>query len=97
MTNDQRIDPEGKLAEMLESAQKQMAAAHQFLQEKRQAALAAGIIESESYAKIIDAASELHNALNTMRWAIGEHDADLESPSGKPHTDVDNLFAEMGL
>lgn len=49
----------------------------------------------DEFTTAIAAACDLHNALNTLLWSIGEHDADLESPSGISYTDVSQLLKAM--
>lgn len=48
----------------------------------------------DAYAEAITAAADLHNSLNSLRWAIGEHDADL-SPVSKPFTNATDLIKHL--
>ena len=48
----------------------------------------------EAYTAAIAAAADLHNSLNTLRWVIGEHDADL-SPVSKPFTNAADLIKNL--
>lgn len=49
----------------------------------------------ESNAEAIGALQELHDAMVDLRWAVIEHDADLEKPKGKAFTNVEKLFADL--
>lgn len=53
-----------------------------------------GIVDA--YASLIDDVAEFHNHLNALSWAIGEHNADFDKPTGRAYTDVDAMFADMG-
>lgn len=48
----------------------------------------------EVYTEAIAAAADLHNSLNSLRWVIGEHDADL-SPVSKPFTNAADLIKNL--
>ena len=37
----------------------------------------------DEFTRTISVLSDLHNKLNDLRWAVGEHDADLEKPGTK--------------
>ena len=52
----------------------------------------------DAYYDMLNAAADLHNALNALCWVIGEHDADLErvAPSG-PYSSAEDLFAALGV
>lgn len=43
----------------------------------------------------IDALQKLHDALVDLRWAVIEHDADLEEPEGKVFDNVEDLIADL--
>lgn len=37
----------------------------------------------EEFTRTINVLADLHNKINDLRWAVGEHDADLEKPGAK--------------
>lgn len=83
------IDEDEKLAQEMESAQALMEEVYQELIIKRQHALddhnltdEDGI--AEAYTEAIAAAADLHNAINTLRWNIGEHDVDVAHACDQP-------------
>lgn len=43
----------------------------------------------------IAALQKLHDALVDLRWAVLEHDADLEEPEGKTFGNVDDVIADL--
>lgn len=49
------------------------------------------------YQRAIAVTADLHNAILDLRWAIMEHDVDLDKPTGKVYSDVDEMFRDMGL
>ncbi|MBI5437484.1 MAG: hypothetical protein HY936_00750 [Nitrosomonadales bacterium] len=49
------------------------------------------------YKRTITVTADLHNSVLDLRWAIMEHDVDLEKPGSKQYTDVDEMFKDMGL
>jgi hypothetical protein len=51
----------------------------------------------QAYCDIINATADLHNAINDLCWAIGEHDADYDKPTGKSYKSAAEMFADMGL
>lgn len=77
------IDPDDTLHGLLEKAQSMVEQVYQELIAKRQSArddlrLCEDDGIDASYTEAIAAAADLHNALNTLRWNIGEHDVDAE-------------------
>ena len=49
----------------------------------------------EGNAEAIAALQELYDAMVDLRWAVVEHDADLERPKGKAFANVKDLFADI--
>lgn len=49
----------------------------------------------EAYARLIAAAADLHNVVADLRWAIGEHDADLDESSGAPLSTAEEIAAYL--
>ena len=43
----------------------------------------------------IGALRSLHDRMVDLRWAVLEHDADLETPDGKVYDDVEELVADL--
>ena len=43
----------------------------------------------------ISALQRLHDSMVDLRWAIAEHDADLEEPEGKALNNVEDLIADL--
>ena len=50
---------------------------------------------SVSNEEAIGALQKLHDALVDLRWAVIEHDADLEEPEGKAFDNVEDLVADL--
>ena len=50
---------------------------------------------SERSEEAIVALQKLHDALVDLRWAVLEHDADLEEPEGKACGNVDDAIADL--
>lgn len=81
------LDPDGKAEKKLLKAQEITRDLYNRLIEKRQYARQDdrlteedGVVEE--YTRNIAVVADLHNGLNELRWAIGEHDADLAKGSG---------------
>lgn len=76
------IDHDGKAADSLQEAQVAARQLYEDLVPRHKAAVADRRLTrddgvAEEYQRLIQIVSELHDALNDLRWAIGEHDADL--------------------
>ena len=50
---------------------------------------------SVSNQEAISALQKLHDALVDLRWAVIEHDADLDEPEGKVFDNVEDLIADL--
>ena len=50
---------------------------------------------SERNEEAIVALQKLHDVMVDLRWAVLEHDADLEEPKGKAFDNVEDLFADL--
>lgn len=86
-----KIDPNFVASSAATSAEEASVALYNLLLKKRTSALAAKSLDGvdkeavvEAYNHAIAAVAEVHNSFADLRWAIGEHDADLEEPTGKP-------------
>ena len=77
------IDPDGSIQEDLERVQENVETLYQALIERRQHGREDRQLTEEdgieaAYTEAIAQAADLHNAINTLRWNIGEHDIDAE-------------------
>ena len=50
---------------------------------------------SKTSEEAIAALRSLHDRMVDLRWAVLEHDADLETPDGKTYDDVEELVADL--
>lgn len=98
------IDAEGKLSGLIETTEIVLNDLYNTLISKRAAARKTAALDGEDKELIVDeytsaiaTVADLHNAMTDLRWAVMEHDADLEKDTGKTYTDVDKMFADMGL
>ena len=83
------VDADRTLYTLLEEVEGDLQKLHQLLIDKRNAASRAPELNGDhrtvvvdEYTAAISAIAELHNLMTDLRWAIGEHDADLEKPTG---------------
>ena len=51
---------------------------------------------SVSNGETIGALEKLHDAMVDLRWAVLEHDADVEDPEGQAFDNVEDLVADLG-
>lgn len=86
-----KIDPSNVVTSAVITAEESSVALYNVLLDKRAHAIAAVELDGdnkeavvEAYNRAISAVADLHNAFADLRWTIGEHDADLEEPTGKP-------------
>ncbi len=94
------VDADGTLCTLLEEVEGDLQRLHQVLLDKRNAARRAPELKGEhktavvdEYTAAISAIAELHNLMSSLRWAIGEHDADLEKPTGPDISSTSELEA----
>ena len=83
------IDEDEKLANEMESAQVMVEELYQELLAKRQHAINDHNLTDEdgiadAYTEAVAAAADLHNAINTLRWNIAEHDVDVSKSCDGP-------------
>lgn len=91
------IDKDGKLGAVLLGTQTQLKEHHRLLKSRCNAARADASLRPddgvvEEYCRFITSVAELHNDLNTLRWAMAEHDAEYSKPLGSFDT-TEKLFA----
>lgn len=81
---------EGRLKEVVKALEHKRAAAESDhrLGEHREDLIA-------EFDTAIDAISQLHDILVELRWAIAEHDADLEEPTGKAFSNAEDMFTSL--
>ena len=86
-----KLDPKDVATSAALTSEETSVALYNLLIQKRKFAIAARELDGddkaavvEAYNRAIAAVADLHNAFADLRWAIGEHDADLEEPTGKP-------------
>lgn len=97
------IDPDDAIQDDLERAQREVKALYEILIDKRHAGRSDRRITEDdgieaAYTEAIAQAADLHNAINTLRWNIGEHDIDATTePKGPIYaaSDVDALFDDI--
>ena len=98
------IDVEDKLSGTIETVESRLNDIYNLLISMRDTDLEAAELDGpdkvlivDEYTSAITAVADLHNAMTDLRWAVMEHDADLEKDTGKTFTDVNEMFADMGL
>lgn len=96
------IDQGDVLCDKLEKAQALVEKLHTVLQTKRESAQRAAELRDDdgvvdAYTDAIAQVADLHDAINGLRWAIMEHDADLSPAAGKRYTsgNIEELFSEL--
>lgn len=99
-TDSTPIDKDGSTLEKLLTAQKSCERLFEVLVARKKSAeadsrLTADDGVADEFSRTADVVIEAHNALNDLRWAIDEHDADLESVSGAPFSDPEALRAYL--
>ena len=99
--HDAPIDPENKLAPISASAEAAVRQTICALQESREAWVQSPISEehgeevSERIEEAIGSLKKLHDEMVNVRWAVMEHDADLEEPEGTKFDNADSLIADL--
>lgn len=96
------IAPDADLIELFDKARDKVGNAHQLLAARRHEAVNTPSLRehdgvAEAYALLVGATAELHNRLNELSWAIGEHNADFEKPTGKAYANIEDMFQDMGV
>lgn len=88
---EEALDPNNKMIEGLEQAEESLRGAADILRKKRALAESDNSLNGNYERKVISAFERavvtvegLHDAVVDFRWAILEHDAGLEQPTGNP-------------
>ena len=96
------IDVDGTLCALIEETESGLERLHTLLVSKRNAAQKAPELEGDHKSAVVDeytnaiaAVADLHNLMGDLRWAVGEHDADLEKPVGATFSKKDELRAYL--
>lgn len=97
------IDPDDSLQSALEEAQGEVNSLYQLLLKKRQAGRNDRQLTEDdgietAYTEAIAHAADLHNAINALRWNIGEHDinaAPRRLSRAYSADNLDNLFDSL--
>ena len=86
-----KIDSAGVVCSAATTAEESLTDLYNLLLKKRKAATDASELDGDDKEAIVDAynhaiaaVADLHNSFSDLRWAIGEHNANLEEPTGKP-------------
>lgn len=97
-----KIDPNNLVTSAVLTSEEASVSLYNILMEKRGHALAAAELDGENKEAVVDAynratstVADLHNSFADLRWAIGEHDADLEEPTGKPLSTTEEIAAYL--
>lgn len=84
-----KVDPNSVASSAVLTAEEASVALYDVLLNKRALAAKATELDGadkvavvDAYNRAIAAVADLHNSFADLRWAIGEHDADLEEPTG---------------
>lgn len=94
------LDPTGEIEATMLRAQGAAKALYDELIRRRQAALTDHRVRDEDglvdeFTRTIACVADLHNAINALRWALGEHDADLSPVSRTAVESVDELLSHL--
>ena len=98
---DHAIDPDGELRELYATVESGLKDIVSMLESKRATAQRDHRIRDHldnllvEFQATIKAVSQLHGMMVELRWAIAEHDADLEKPTGNKFTDSKDLIASL--
>lgn len=94
------LDPDLTVEDALLEAERAIAGLHERLLEKRAAAHRAPELSTddgvgEAYDEAIAQVADLHNAIDRLRAALGEHDAEAQGASGNAYETPEALFADL--
>lgn len=96
------VDPEGRLSALLEKASESARRMYATASEAHESACSDRMLKPEdgvveAFNEHLEALTDLHACGEELRDWIETHDALLEPSTGKTYTNVDDLFAAMGL
>lgn len=96
------IDEDGTLCALFEEVESGLQGLHQLLIDKRDLARRAPELEGDHKTAVVDeyigavaSVADLHNLMMDLRWALGEHDADLEQPLGPAISSSEDVKAYL--
>jgi hypothetical protein len=96
------LDPEDRLHDGLSDVEGHLKVAVESMKARRNAAREDPRLVGEhegavvhEYDHLIDIAAQVHDAVQELRWAVLEHDADLDQPLGEPTASLDELIARL--
>lgn len=96
------IDEDGTLCALFEEVESGLQGLRQLLIDKRNVARSAPELQGDHKTSVVDeytaaiaAVADLHNLMMDLRWAFGEHDADLEQPGGPAISSAVDLKAYL--
>jgi hypothetical protein len=96
------LDAESEVCGLLEIAEGALNSTLSMLSYKRLAAVRAPELNDhhehavvDAYDQTIETTSHLHDAIVDLRWAVMEHDADSEEPTGNPTDNVSDLMKRL--
>lgn len=92
------IDADGTLCALFGEIEGSLQRLHSCLLKKKNSATEASELDDENkdlivgeYSNAIDAITDLHNQIIEFRWAVGEYDADLETPENVSFSNAGDL------
>lgn len=96
------IDPNDEVIPLLEGLRDGLGGGYQRLITRRESARHDPRLDEndgvvEAYSALIATVADLHNAINDLCWAIGEHDADLSPVMPGSFDNVEDLLKAMGV
>jgi hypothetical protein len=96
------IDIDGAILKRLEGLRDKIGQIHSVLLSRFEGIRNAPTVDPEdglveALNETICVTADMHNAMNDLCWAVGEHDADFEQRTGKKYTSVDEMFSDLGL
>lgn len=98
----QPLDPDGEMRNLYVQAEDKQKEVIELLSRKRRAAQLDPRLSGHhldtligEFTNAIEAIAQLHDLLVELRWAVAEHDADLEAPAGKPCSSAEEFFRTL--
>ena len=96
------IDDDGSICALLEACEHGLSELHELLGAKKGAAERAVELQGDhlecvvgAYERAMTAVKDMNDSMAELKWSIGEHDADLETPAGPAISDPDQLQAYL--